>query len=420
LEDRDAQVYRAALKFAKVVVFVVDAEDLQSYMPQVLRLFENRHVSSAKMLVRKIVERIVKLVPPEALADAFPKEHQALLTYVQRQLIRKQRPQSMTKIVEDEDEEEGDAEMEDAKKKPKQKWDDFDKDDPEDEDDEGKSKKRGKRARGAEDDAKEPATSAVMAHEAVQSLLDAWEAESDDEMEGGAGKSRKSKRKRGEAASSTWIHEDGNMPLDFMSADAAHSVLTVRPPQLKRHRGQAEGAAGAENRTDALRRHGLRFAADGRLVVDEEAEERKDDEGEEGKGKKFNVGVATPDVKPLSRLAAMRASRAKAKASSRAERKNGHIIKGLDAYKPGNKRSGGDAQRKSDLDPFAYVRLNPKVTKEKFRGKATASFAKIIKGQKKGVLKGNKAKIRDAKQKTFKHAQKRRRHSNKDRPTNAR
>ena len=50
---------------------------------------------------------------PQALADAFPKEHQALLLYVQRQLTRKQRPQSMTKTV-DEDEDEGDAEMEEC------------------------------------------------------------------------------------------------------------------------------------------------------------------------------------------------------------------------------------------------------------------------------------------------------------------
>merc|ERR1712070_566112 len=102
----------------------------------------------------------------------------------------------------------------------------------------------------------------------------------------------------------------------------------------------------------------------------------------------------------------------------RAERRNAHIVKGLDAFKPGKKKASGDARRKNSLEPFAYVRLNPKVTKEKFRSKATDSFAKVIKGAKKGVLKGHKAKEKDAKHKEFKQAQRRRRGKNKGRPTN--
>lgn len=221
-----------------------------------------------------------------------------------------------------------------------------------------------KRARASPQGIPEPSTSAVMAHEAMQSLLDAWEDESDNEMEDGRS-SRKGKRKRAEVGASTWIHEDANVPLDFMSADAAHSVLTVRPPQSKRQRGEVEGAAGAQNRADALRRHGLRFAEDGRLVVDDTVEQadKSDAEDDEGKEKKFSVGTASKDLKPLSRLAAMRASRAHAKAKLRVERRNSHIVKGLDTYKPGKKKASGDAKRHNTLEPFAYVRLNPKVTK---------------------------------------------------------
>jgi len=328
----------------------------------------------------------------------------------------------MKKSGAQDEEEDDDAEMEDATPKPKQSWDAFrqgdeneDKDDDDDMD--GKAKPGKKRVRSSGEGIAEPRSSPVMAHEAMQSLLDAWEAESDGEGEG----TRKGKRKRGEVASSTWIHEDANMPLDFMSADAAHSVLTVRPPQLKRRRGEVEGPAGAENRTDQLRRHGLRFAEDGRLVVDDTVETvgKDDSEDEEGAEKKFNVGTSK-EPKALSRLAQMRASRARAKAMVRAERRGGHILKGLDEYKPGTKKAAGDASRKSSLKPFAYVRLNPKVTKEKFRSKATDSFAKVIKGSKQGVLKGHKAKERDAKQKQFKVAQKRRKGKNQKRPTSLR
>merc|ERR1712151_1363358 len=163
---------------------------------------------------------------------------------------------------EDEEEEKGDVDMEDGKSAPKESWDAFreadEKDGAENENATPETKPRKKRTRQAE-----PPTSAVMAHDAMQALLDAWEAESDGEAEGG-GSSKKGKRKRAEVAASTWIHEDSNIPLDFMSADAAHSVLTVRPPQLKRQRGPTDSTTGAENKVDALRRHGLRFAQDGR------------------------------------------------------------------------------------------------------------------------------------------------------------
>jgi len=429
LEDRDAQVYRATLKFAKVVVFVVSKEDLAEYTRQILKLFENRHLASAKMLVRKIVERLVRLLGSEDLTEVFPEAHLPLLNYVQRQLARRQRPESMKKGAgedDDDEEKEGDAEMEDVAAKPKKSYEAFrdeDKEDGDDDDDmEGKGKK--KRVKREAKGPAEPGTSSVMAHEAMQSLLDAWEAESDGEGAGGRSADRKGKRKRGEVSSSTWIHEDANVPLDFMSADAAHSVLTTRPSQAKRQRGEVEGPAGAENRADQLRRHGLRFADDGRLVVDESVEaEKGDSEDDDGAERKFSHGVAgKSEPKALSRLAQMRANRASAKAKARVERRNSHIVKGLEEYKPGSSKAAGDAKRHSKLNPFAYVRLNPKVTKEKFRGKATDSFSKVIKGAKQGVLKGHKAKERDAKQKQFKHAQKRRRGQNQfvKRPTNLR
>ncbi|CAE7217698.1 unnamed protein product [Symbiodinium sp. KB8] len=228
----------------------------------------------------------------------------------------------------------GDADMEGAAKAPK---------------------KRG-RAEGATN---EPPMAAALAHSAVQALLDAWEAESDSE-DGQGKRGTRSKRKRGDLAASTWIQEDGE-------------VLTVRAPPSKRLRGTQVGAAGAENKIDALRRSGLRFAADGRLVVDDAAEEKGKDEAPQ-----FT----------LSQLAAQRKARAEAKAQARAARRGVHVIKGMESYKPGRKRAQGDAKRKgAKLEPFAYVRLNPKVTKEKFKTKATETFSKVIKGAKKGVLK---------------------------------
>jgi len=194
-----------------------------------------------------------------------------------------------------------------------------------------------------------------------------------------------------------------------MSADAAHSVLTVRPPQMKRRRGAEADARGATNKADALRRFGLRFAEDGRLVVDEEkaTEQSKGEDAEGGEGNIFTAGEAPKRGKALSRLAEMRASRAKAKAKARLERRT-HIVKGLDSFKPGKKKASGDATRKgSNLEPYAFVRLNPKVTKEKFKNKAAQSFERVVQGVKKGVLKGRKAKARDKKHQIAMQAKKR-------------
>eukprot|EP00933_Yihiella_yeosuensis_P028517 TRINITY_DN2234_c0_g2_i1.p1 TRINITY_DN2234_c0_g2~~TRINITY_DN2234_c0_g2_i1.p1 ORF type:complete len:978 (+),score=249.09 TRINITY_DN2234_c0_g2_i1:273-2936(+) len=415
LEDRDAQVWRAALKFTKVIVFVLPKEELVDVLPKMMKLFESRHLATAKMLVRKIVGRLVKVMSEEVLLEVFPKAHLPLLQHVQKQLARQQRPKGVREKVggdEEEDGDEDDVEMDGPQgRKKKQKadkasWeafragDDADGDAADMEDVPARSKKR----RGRDDDEdmggassstagrklREPPNSALVQHDAVQALLDAWEEEDDSDGEGGK---RKSKRKRDAATASTWIQEDQDLPLDFMSADAAHSVLTMRAPPSKRRKGTEVGNAGATDRAEALRRNGLRFADDGRLVVDDS----KDEEQEENTGKSFTLGADTKKTGALSQLAARREARAKAKAKLKTERRGSHIIRGLDGFKPGKKKAQGDAKRSSKLEPYAYVRLNPKVTKEKFKDKATASFSKVIKGAKKGVLKGMKARANDMK-----------------------
>ena len=411
LDDHDPQVWRGALKFTKVVVFVVPKEGLLDLLPKIMKLFESRHLASAKMLVRSIVERLVKILPEEILEEAFPKAHQALLRHVQKQFTRLGRPQTVReKNTDDRDKEEeqeeetGGVEGRKAKREKKaeenkETWESFKAGDEAEADladgDKTEETKVKKRSRGGAKN--EPPTESVMAHNAVQALLDAWEAESDEE--GGRGKQGKRKR---DIAASTWIQEDGNVPIDFMSADAAHSVLTVRAPPSKKIRGARVGNAGAENQVDALRRNGLRFAADGRLVVDETAEVMEDQR------KEFSHGTASEKPKALSQLAMQRKTRAEARAKAKAARKGVHLIKGLDTYKPGRKKAQGDAKRKgSKLEPFAYVRLNPKVTKEKFKTKATETFAKVVQGAKKGVVKGMKARAREQKLKHAREVKKR-------------
>ena len=108
-----------------------------------------------------------------------------------------------------------------------------------------------------------------------------------------------------------------------------------------------------------------------KMVLDttRESDERKS-------GKKFS----------LSNLADLRKARntkdnSKKEAQNKNERK--HDIIGLEAD---SKRKNGDAQRKGkSLEPFAYVRLNPSLSKEKHKAAAVRSFKKISSITKKGA-----------------------------------
>lgn len=99
-------------------------------------------------------------------------------------------------------------------------------------------------------------------------------------------------------------------------------------------------------------------------------------------------------------------------------RKGDHIVKGLDQFRPGKKKAQGDAVRKNKLLPFAYVKLNPKITKEKHKGKAMQSLARVVqKGSKKGVVRGGKARATEVKLKARSQQKRKRRDKGKSQPS---
>merc|ERR1711904_743919 len=206
-------------------------------------------------------------------------------------------------------------------------------------------------------------------------------------MGGPRNKTRKGKRKRNEdeGQSATWIKEDGDIPLDFMSADAAHAVLTLRPNR-KKARNVESGTF--QSKSDALRfGKGLKVAEDGRLIVEEEP-----DEQDEKKKAGFSIGTDSgkKSQKSLSHLAQLRNKKRETRLAARRE-KSAHQVKGLSSYAPGAKGEGDKDTRKDKLEPYAYIRLNPKVGKERHKHKAVGSFKKVIKGAKQGIAKGLKS-----------------------------
>merc|ERR1712224_808300 len=111
----------------------------------------------------------------------------------------------------------------------------------------------------------------------------------------------KRKRNEDQGESATWIREDGGIPLDFMSADAAHAVLTLRPNR-KKARNVDTGTF--QSKADALRfGKGLKVAEDGRLIVEEEPDEQ---DAKKQAGFTLGTDAGKKSQKSLSHLAQLR------------------------------------------------------------------------------------------------------------------
>ena len=74
------------------------------------------------------------------------------------------------------------------------------------------------------------------------------------------------------------------------------------------------------------------------------------------------------------------------KSAVRATDEDGHFMKhSADVYK--SKKGHGDILRKGAHEPFAYIKLNPKMLNKRNKGKAVQSFQGVIEKKKKNKLK---------------------------------
>merc|ERR1719181_488175 len=102
----------------------------------------------------------------------------------------------------------------------------------------------------------------------------------------------------------------------------------------------------------------------------------EDEEMQEGPQFVHGKEEGAKPARSLSKLAALRQQR---------QARKGHKVTGMDSYK--SKKGKGDATKNSKLQPYAYMRLDPKLGKEKTRGKAVASIERVVQKAKKGIAK---------------------------------
>eukprot|EP00398_MALV-I-01_sp_L67-1_P000443 gene443-895_t len=387
IEDDDRVVFKAVLRFSKIVVTLLTPEELEQVTPIIFKGFKSKHCNSVKSVLRRILEKLVKKLGPKTVGDMMPEEHIALYNHVLRMDRRWNRP-DVSDSDESSDESDSESDGEEAmigKRKLDQVMDDEDEKEnrgikkltlpgPKDTDKrEASSKKRTAQDAGLSNEdlaarkAKENAKENI-----IKKMLDAWEAESDSDDEEFVSRkpiSRKSaKRDVNVDDESTYILE-GDDELDFLDNQAAQKVLTANPNKKARRKSHLSVA-------ERLKEAGINFSDNGRLNIIEENE----DKNKNKKGKK--------DELPKQKMSLSQLKKMKGRKQMKRLAKKGHNITGLDQFKP-KKKSSGDAKRHSALEPFAYMRLNPKLTHEKNKIKAMASLGEVV--TKKNKRKGKKS-----------------------------
>merc|ERR1719265_394593 len=92
-------------------------------------------MTTAKMLVRRIVEKMLKTISFDVLKDAFPNKHLPLLLYLQKALEKRQRKKYLDDGDDEDDEDEddaGDVKMSGSEKNQKKDWQRFNEEDYDD------------------------------------------------------------------------------------------------------------------------------------------------------------------------------------------------------------------------------------------------------------------------------------------------
>ncbi|RUS76379.1 hypothetical protein EGW08_015859 [Elysia chlorotica] len=241
------------------------------------------------------------------------------------------------------------------------------------------------------------------------------ELEDDDDDEDTAGRARvkkTTKRKENQA----YLMETGEDEIvDFMDPAASKQVLATRPKG-------AESKAGDKDR-------GFKMAADGRLIITQDAEEEEgeksrkrarkmsgsgDEEDDledlfsalEGvgakKSKKRKRDVAAPDDYDDEEEAAASSSKYKAGGTgihrpvTKAKKSGPQSDAGFgQEYR--SKKAPGDVKKKDKPDPYAYVPLNFNSLNKRKQMKNKGSFKNLVKGAQKGAAKGMKSKAQKGK-----------------------
>ena len=134
----------------------------------------------------------------------------------------------------------------------------------------------------------------------------------------------------------------------------------------------------------------VKLDSEGRLVVSEEQQPLAAPKrlGLNDLAELRDKANALKKSKTVQSVSSTRQSKKEAAVSSKRMRRKHEVI-GLTQFAPRKQNSFGDA-KKGDTDPYAYMRLNPSLVREKYKGNALESISRLVRktGEKASKKKG--------------------------------
>ncbi|CAL1537608.1 unnamed protein product [Lymnaea stagnalis] len=238
--------------------------------------------------------------------------------------------------------------------------------------------------------------------ESIDDLLQDTDSEIGDDEESESLPKKNKKRKHGKDA---WLMETGEDEIvDFMDPAAAKQVIATRPNNTR------------EEKKTVDKDRGFKMSSDGKLIITQEDEEKgpkgkksaaekdEDDDLEDlvsavaeefkkkSRKRKLDSAIGGDDGEnepPASKYQAggsgIHRQVAQAKRSIKEKTEIGQEYKA--------KKASGDIKKKGRPDPYAYVPLNFNALNKRKQMKIKGSFNNLVKGAKRGAVKGVKSKV---------------------------
>jgi len=175
--------------------------------------------------------------------------------------------------------------------------------------------------------------------------------------------------------SKTWIIDDGSEPLDLLDPRSIKNVVSTLPkPKKEKSKKELFKTNDEGKLMIADSDDDLPDDEDDGMIVDEEEIDPK--EAKISKKKRKLVEFSDDDDDKLEKAIDKEKQQRKVVSGKRSKDKHsGEEFKA--------KKAGGDI-KKGKLDPYAYIKLDPKFLNKRNKNKGTKQFENIVKGAKKG------------------------------------
>lgn len=328
LNSENPLIYLNSLKSIKVCLFRLNTDIMWNYTPVIVsNILNSQHLAlKFRMHVRKLLISIIKKFGPEKVLEAFPTQHTQLYRYLIRKMNRSAR-----------------------KKVSRRNHDMFD-----------------SIMYDGVDDFETGEANSSNCEEIVHAFEDDFSSDEESPLykkkysPGACLTNSKQKSK------SLTIIDDGYLngldPIDLLSSEASSRILGAQPSKVICRRNEISDGTVEFDKTL------------NKIVVNEEVElENAESTNKQGLDAGFK---SLPLVRSNKLSKGASATRLDGRRREKKPRKQHVIVKSAKEFK--GKKAQGDIY-KNGVQPFAYMRLNPAISKEKHRLSATKSLSTMFK-----------------------------------------